>query len=63
MDVMPSLPCGGLVLRGKIWDGEDKSIIEFCHFDLKCLLSILVEMLVREVGYTDLELRGKAQER
>lgn len=57
---MPFVHCGGLVLRGKIWDGVDKSIVEYRHFDLRCILDILVEMLVREVGYMDLELRVEA---
>lgn len=57
---MQFVHCGGLVLRGKIWDGVDKSIVEYRHFDLRCILDILVEMLVREVGYMDLELRVEA---
>lgn len=59
---MPFLHCGGRVLREKIWDGMEKSIVQFCHFDLRCLLDILVEMLVTAVVYMELNLRREVQE-
>lgn len=50
------------MLREKVRDAVEKSIVQFCHFDLRCLLDILVEMLVRAVGYMNLNLGGEVQE-